>query len=482
MKLTAKTENIRTLAAALGVDEGKAEDLLDISILITCRTGDRLGNVFADELRLLLERTVKTVGTDNSDHICPSMEIIVGNCTACTEAKLLFVSLQGDVAIISDRKGEQNTAASEVQHPVFLLLSACYAAAKAVGSLLSGFFPYRVDDPLVLDFKAMFADDLEILHDPLVFQSTYLAGAGAVGNAFIYALRYFDVDGTMNVVDPKQVTEGNLNRCMFFTKKDLGQPKAEQLSVNASLFFNKLKLVARNQDLRDLSERNDGPWLEKLIVTVDSRRVRRSLQSEIPREVYDASTTGIQEAVLHFNSLPSHGKACLSCIYVEEEAELSHEQHVADVLGVSVDKVHQNLIDRDAANTIIRKYPEIIPDTIIGTAYDTLFKQMCGQGKLQATADKQVLAPFAFVSVLTGTMLAIEVVRRMKNGQVSEPFNYWRLSPYASPVLRGRASRGKVEQCEFCGNSWLSAATEKLWGSQEVLDQQENEFISEVIC
>jgi hypothetical protein len=182
--------------------------------------------------------------------------------------------------------------------------------------------------------------------------------------------------------------------------------------------------------------------------------------------VYDASTTGIQEVVLHFNKQPLEGNACLSCIYVEEEGEVTHEQHVAEILGVGVEKVRTNLIDQDAANAISIKYPEILPDAIIGTAYDSLFKQMCGQGKLQAAADKQVLAPFAFVSVLAGTLLAIEMVRRVKKGLVAEPYNYWRLAPYNAPVLRGRQIRERIINCEHCGNTSHMMAAENLWGSR----------------
>jgi len=252
---------------------------------------------------------------------------------------------------------------------------------------------------------------------------------------------------------------------MLFDKEDLGLPKAEQLCKNAQPFFNNAKLVPRNSDLRDLSERSAGPWLKRLVVTVDSRMVRRGLQSEFPGEAYDTSTTGIQEIVLHFNKLPTEKKACLSCIYEQEEGELVHGQHVAEVLGVDIKKVVENLVDSDAAKSITIKYPDICPETIIGMAYDSLFKSMCGQGRLQAAADKQVLAPFAFVSVLARTMLAIELVRRVQKGNVSESYNYWRLAPYSSPVIRGRRIREKTVDCEFCGNPRMLQAAEELWGA-----------------
>lgn len=461
MKMTAHRENTRTLAAALGINEDEAETLLDVSILITFDAAEEVGVLFAAELELLLQRTVISATCDSEIAPHPDIEVIIGKGAPRTDAKRLFVGILGERVVISET--ERQGSASAIRHPVFLLVGACYAAAKALACYLGERFPYSVDEPLVLDYQAMFSDDIDLLHEPVSLETAYLAGAGAVGNGFIYGLRYFDVEGTIHVVDPKVAKEGNLNRCMYFGKEDLGLQKAERLCKNAQPFFKNVELVARNHDLRELAERSAGPWLKRLVVTVDSRRVRRHLQSEIPGEVYDASTTGIQEVVLHFNKQPAEGKACMSCIYVEEDGEMTHEHHVAEVLGVGVEKVRANFIDRDAANAISIKYPDIIPDTIIGTAYDSLFKQMCGQGKLQAAADKQVLAPFAFVSVLAGTMLAIEMVRRIKRGQVAEPYNYWRLAPYNAPVIRGRHNREKINKCEFCDNPRLVSAAKTFW-------------------
>lgn len=461
MKMTAQKENSKTLAVALGVDEDEAETLLDASILITFDSFDKVGSLFVAELRLLLQRTVNKVSCNKDIDVLPDLEVIIGKTTPLSDGKHLFVDVSGPRVVISET--ERQCTVTAIQHPAFVLISACFAAAKALACYLGERFPFSVDEPLVLDYPAMFSEDIDALQEPVDLGLVYLAGAGAVGNAFIYGLRYFDIHGEIHVVDPKVVTDGNLNRCMLFNEKDLGLPKAEQLCKNAQPFFNNATLIPRNSDLRNLAERCGGPWLKRLVVTVDSRMVRRSLQSEIPGEVYDASTTGIQEVVLHFNKQPAEGKACLSCIYVQEEGEIAHGQHVAEVLGVGIEKVLENLVDHDAAYAISSKYPEVCPETIIGTAYDSLFKRMCGQGKLQAAADKQVLAPFAFVSVLAGTMLAIELVRRVRKGNAPEPYNYWRLSPYNTPVIRGRQIRGKIKDCEFCGQALVLEVANDIW-------------------
>ncbi|MRR05461.1 MAG: hypothetical protein EG828_00725 [Deltaproteobacteria bacterium] len=461
MTITAQQENAKMLAAALGIDEDVAEDLLDASILITANPADEVGAQMARELELLLQRTVAAVVRDTDPAKQPDVEVVIGNSAPHSGAKRLYVEITDDRVEVGESYREP--CLSSIRHPALLLIAACFTAAKTLACYLGERFPFNVDEPLVLDYRAIFTEDLDFLHEPVDLGTVYLAGAGAVGNGFLYGLRHFNVQGSIHVVDPKLVKDGNLNRCMFYDKDDPGLQKAEQLCSKAQPFFKSVTLIPRNHDLRELPERGIGPWLKRMVVTVDSRRARRKLQNEMPGEVYDASTTGIQEIVVHFNQQPAVGKACMSCIYLEEDGELTHEQHVADLLGVGVEKVRENFIDNAAAMEICLRYPQINRGSIEGTAYDSLFKQLCGQGELQVGADKHVLAPFAFVSVLAGAMLAVELVRRVRQGQAAEPYNYWRLAPYNTPNIRGRYNRVKIEGCEFCGDPVKTECCSQLW-------------------
>ena len=249
---------------------------------------------------------------------------------------------------------------------------------------------------------------------------------------------------------------------MFFNQDDIGFQKSERLAQSAQPFFEQLELVAHNTVLSEVSERSEGSWLKRLIVAVDSRRARRRLQAENPGEVFDASTTDYREIVFHHHRQPTVG-ACLSCIYHQEPLEHAHERHVAEVLGVSVEDVQTGFVNDHAASLIRTKYPQLIPGELVGKAYDTLFKQLCGEGQLKTSQDLQVLAPFSFVSVLAGTYQAIELVRRVQKGGQNHEFNYWRLSPWASPQLRLRSMRSPRPGCEFCGDDIQKKVTKLLW-------------------
>jgi hypothetical protein len=165
---------------------------------------------------------------------------------------------------------------------------------------------------------------------------------------------------------------------------------------------------------------------------------------------------------VHFHRAPTDG-ACLSCIYVQEEGELTHEAHVAESLGVTPEEVRALRVTLEAATKICLQYPQLRQEDLVGLAYDSLFKQLCGHGVLRTAADRQVLAPFAFVSVLAGTYLALECVRRLQP-HPERLFNYWRASPWCSPITRLRTWRPKNLRCAFCTQEVLQRVTRELWG------------------
>lgn len=458
--MTKKEENARTLASLLGITEDKAAELLDAPVLITCNH-DCVDSLFlAERLKEILFRTVEIVTFQYSPGMNPAVEVVIGNVTTKTVAPVVYVGISDSTISISCTPIQSDQNANV--HPIFLVLGACHASAMAVNSIIGHCIPYGSRNPIILDYRKMYGDDLKLLYATAHLGEAFLAGAGAVGNALLYSLRYFDIEGKINVVDPDIVSDGNLNRCLLFTKEDVNHSKANALVRNAQQFYRKLKLAPYPVTLREVPHCTERPWLRRLIIGVDSRRARRSLQSEIPGEVFDASTTDIREAVLHFHRQPTE-KACLSCIYFQEEGEISHEQHVAEVLGVSVEEVKKGFVTESAARQMHAIYPHLSIADLIGKAYDSLFKQLCGQGKLKTAADKQVLAPFAFVSVLAGAYLAIEIVRRVQKENVEELFNYWRVSPWHSPNMGLQRIQLKKNCCEFCGDSLQIDIARRLW-------------------
>jgi len=457
--MNAVVENAKTLAAMLGIDEGEAAEKLNATALITFNRSDHTATLLADMVAQLLNRTLRRTGTLMDTAEDPAVEVVIGDSRPRSSGSRVFVAVSAEgMSVTFDRREPR------VLFPVhrsLLLLTSCYAAA-AVLKAVTNDTNWGGYEPVTMTFSEVLNAEQVLLSERVDLGEAYLAGAGAVGNAFLYTLRYFNVSGRLNVVDPKLVSPGNLNRCMFFDISAIGHPKATYLCRAANPFFKLLELVSQDKRLDQVEAKSAGPWLRRLIVAVDSRRARRSLQAEIPGEVYDASTTDIREIVLHFNRQPTDGE-CLCCVYKEERNERAREVHIARMLGVTVEDVQKGLITHDSAAKIHSVYEYLDQSSLVGTAYDTLFKTLCGQGLLQTDEGRQVLAPFAFVSVLAGAYLAIELVLRLQQPRRERLFNYWRASPWSSPVFQLRRYRLAGPGCEFCGSASTRQIVSRLW-------------------
>lgn len=457
----ARTENARTLASLLKVSVEEASQLLDVAVIVTSDPADVAGQILADHAATLIGRTLSTV-VRNAANASAVAELVVGEARA-TRGDAVRLQVTANQILIGGRAVASTIA--ETTSQVVLLVAACYATGMTLRSALAGRLSVSgpaLEDGLLIPISSIIGDDSSWLERQVTFLDAYLAGAGAVGNGFVYALTTLRVRGLLTLLDSDTVSGGNLNRCIWFTDADIDHPKATRLAEHASSRLPALKLVPEILTLQAFGKRQSNDrWLKTLIVAVDSRRTRRALQLEVPHEVFDASTTGISEIVLHHHTQPSE-HACMACIYAETADELAREKHIADTLGITVEDVQMHFVTASIAAKIQKKYPHVAT-SMEGQAFDSLFKTLCSEGTLVGGDHQQVLAPFGFVSVLAGTFLAIEVCRRMAVSEHGADWNYWRLSPWAPPVVELRQLRSKLQDCEFCTNASLQKAVRILW-------------------
>lgn len=458
MSDASSVENARMLAHVLGVEVHSAEALLAKRVLVTAGCSD---SWFAKEIVALLERTVHCVD-QSLGGAEPAVELVVGAAAPQARSERVHVSLGAESVRISSESLEGPLVDASV-HPVVALIAACYAAGAVVRRLVGRDFPYAAHDPLTFAPSDLLGLDPDALRVRVDIGDVHLAGAGAVGNAFVAALGRFEVVGELRVVDPDVVEGGNLNRTVLFKQDDVGKPKAGALVERAQTLLPGLRLGAHAVRLQSLANRS--AWLQQLVCAVDSRRARRALQEELPHTVYDASTSGIAEVVLHFNSVETLGRrACLSCVYHEDQREDLHEEHVAQMLGVHRNDVRGLHLSEAAAEKVLRKHPHLLGRDLVGLACDSLFKELCGAGLLGIDSGQQVLAPLAFVSVLAGALLALEFVRRHADPSRAAAFNEWHVSPWCAPQLALQRSRPSRSGCKVCGQPAVTQVISELWG------------------
>lgn len=458
LNAAARRENIRALMTAAGLSEEAAAERLDATVLITVPVGDPAAEALANEVMSLLSRTLAVVTALHPIAKPVAAEIVIGPAERSTAAPPIFISVTETNVHI----GRQPFGVGECKmvHPLKRLLAACYISSVAIRASVGSEMPNPPSDPLSIDFDDLVpADiDLEASYD---VGEVHLAGAGAIGNGFLWAARHVTLVGSLHIVDDDFVSEGNLQRQVWFDDDDVGEPKATRIAAKAQPLMPGLRLRPVVCRLQDHPDRSEGPWLKRLVVAVDSRPARRHLQNELPGEVFDASTSGSQEIVLHHNRQPN-SDACLGCVYPRDDREVSHEEAVASHLGIDVATVRAERITEIAATLICARHPHLTPNDLVGLAVDSLYKQLCASGQLMTSSGQHVVAPFAFVSVLAGTILLVEILRHSR-GRL-EPSNEWRLNPWAGPVGALRYRRPPRATCDCCSRPTSRRINQRLWG------------------
>ena len=445
---TVGQENARMLASLLGIEEADSAERLDKTVRITA--APRLAGA-GDEVRDLLDRTIHVAGSDEGE---PDLELVIGPMAPATPGPHLYASLT-QRGVIVDAAPLRHS--NEHVHPLLTALAACHIAAAALHRVIGSSSLPRLGLPLSVNFAELGIPEVS-LTTPFDISGAVLVGGGAVGNGFLRALRHLQVRGTLPIVDPKVVGAGNPNRCLYFTGDHVGLPKAPTLALAAQPDFPELKLEPHACTFGELVAKT-GP-VDTVIVTVDSRRARRSLQKEIPRRVIDSSTTDARAVIVHSHSQPTD-QACLACIYRHVPDEHARERSIAEGLGIDIETVREGFITAEAAARIAKAHPSVEVGAIVGKAYDTLFKELCSAQALLTPEGRQVLAPFAFVSALAGVLLVIELLRSNHRAATT---NYWTVDPWGAPIGRLRRLRPRVPDCEFCADEDMRTFAHSLWG------------------
>jgi E1 N-terminal domain/ThiF family len=453
--ITPVQENKCTLARLVGIHEDQAAERLDRTVIIT---HDEVATPFAHELRTQLDRTIRVVDGGDCD-----FEVIIGTASAVSEAQHLYVTLGADRVCLSDSSLEFSGGPAAL-HGVQTMITACFVAGAVLQRVIVG-LPGPISDPFILRFDAIGATRA-VLDRPIALDDAVLAGAGAIGNGFLRAARHLDISGTLTVVDPKRVGRGNPNRCLYFDESDVDLPKASRLCTKAQPDFPSLRLEAADMPFEELRKLRGR--VRRVIVGVDSRPVRRSIQKGLSLQVLDASTTDVTEIILHSHRQPTTG-ACLACIYKHIPDELARTRDIASGLGIDLaDIIPGGLIDERVAAKIFAVHPQLTPSELVGIAFDSLFKQLCGEQALLSPAGAQVLAPFAFVSNLAGALLAVELARFDAGQEIAATSNYLCLSPWAPPHSRVRSWRDREPECEFSNDPASLAALRTVWPEHDL--------------
>lgn len=306
--------------------------------------------------------------------------------------------------------------------------AACFGMANVFRKIFEGKLPYgKVDSDFSFSIIDSSKGEIEIGSDTKIenidIGKLHLVGVGAVGNAFLWSLKNSkSISGQIRVIDDEQIDLSNLQRYVLTEQNSIGQSKvdfAKDVMTGSSF-----KLLKSKMNWQHFISKNASLNIEKVAVCVDSAEDRISIQSSLPKKIFNAWTQ--QESIgisRHFNFDET---ACLSCLYFPTRKKTSRSEEVANSFGIPeherlvrtylatskpIDEVLINLVCQ-ANNIEAEQFGDFI-----GKPVELFYsKAICGgvmmrlTGSGSAATQHSLEVPLAFESALAGILLAAEVV------------------------------------------------------------------------
>jgi molybdopterin/thiamine biosynthesis adenylyltransferase len=461
----ATDENALALMGLLGSD--REETLAKLATRVSISTSDEEpAQAFVAELVAVLGKSLNIVADAPCD-----VEIAIGSAHRTDAPLKVTVTLTRESLAVSGGGGSGGVA-TDVPG-LFRRIAACFAAGNVIARTIDAEQFGHLPEPFKLSFSSFGLEACD-LQRPIDLEDAVLVGAGGVGNGFMWAIEELDVRGRLTIVDPKNVSEGSLNRCLFFTQADVDGETPKAIAIAERTSRPSLTVDPYVGEFSALAK--ERKRVRRVFTTPDSRAVRRSVQDQLPLEVLDASTTDLSEVVVHSHRQPTEG-ACLACIYIHIPIEDQRSHHIAEGLGLSFAEVQQGFITDEVAAKLAVLHPNLKAADLEGKAFDTVYKEQCGGGALKNAAGQQAVAPLAFISNLAGALLALELVRFEKS-TANPRSNYSAISPWHAPSIHTLRHPARKPGCSFCGADKNGPAVLKVVWS-DILEDEPHQPLSD---
>jgi molybdopterin/thiamine biosynthesis adenylyltransferase len=286
-----------------------------------------------------------------------------------------------------------------------------------------------------------------------------LAGAGAVGSAFLLALWATGLPVRQaTAVDGDVVSRTNLNRYILFGTEDLGMAKSVRAATILGREGSAPFLVRAEQGWWADHRRCDAAPIRLLVSAVDKNVVRHQLQDALPRVILGASTHGLRVQADRYE-LADVRSPCLKCHNPKEPLEADATMR-ARLVDLDDDALRAEAEDRGVDIDRLLRYTAELRKGEAGCGIvtgDDLAKLRHGENEPTFAV--------SFVSAFAGTMLAAQVAREASDvgtallpGRSRGNFQLWR------PGARANAVRAVSPQAGcWCENSIVREAYDQMW-------------------
>src|SRR5262245_52263736 len=128
------------LAAALGINEIDATELLKVAVAITFAENDPLGATCAEHVRRLISRTIRGVSLNSTEKSQQyAAEVVIGACAPRFKIPHVFVNIGTEQILIGSNR--LSVTRGRI-HPIGILLGACYAVGAALKAAMKNLLPF----------------------------------------------------------------------------------------------------------------------------------------------------------------------------------------------------------------------------------------------------------------------------------------------------------------------------------------------------
>lgn len=268
-----------------------------------------------------------------------------------------------------------------------------------------------------------------------------LVGAGAIGQAALFALRAAGVGGELRVIEPELLELSNLQRYVLSGDADVGVAKVEL----ASRALSGSRLKVSKQRRRWAAELASDWRADGTLVALDSAQDRIGVQAALPGPIYNAWT---QPRDLGWSRHEQFGEQpCLACLYWPTASRPHRHELIAHALGEAPLRVLAYLTaglpvglplplgaipalpgfampadaelwqTRSLLDDLAERF-SLAPGQLAdwqGASLDVLYREVvCGVAMLNFALEpgvaQEAAVPLAHQSALAGVMLAVQLV------------------------------------------------------------------------
>jgi hypothetical protein len=300
-------------------------------------------------------------------------------------------------------------------------------------------------------------------------QRLTLVGLGAGGGALAFTLASLPtVQGVINLIEPDEITETNLNRTVFADSHDVSRKKA---TVTAELLRGSPNLVATPYpfSFRETTKLLTVADFRHVVATVHSREARREIQYETPMVLWDAGATEHGDFFIWRMILGQ--TECMWCKHPPSDKDPEREKAVQLEAHLGLDvitwlrKIRENepftAEEVEALSVCLTGGTTLLDLPTVGQRYGDWETSQCGKLQLP-DRDEEIPVPFA--PVMAGVLLAGEVIKEFHFPHAVLDSYYWntlfgRFIRHAQPW-----HRNPRVTCSFCHDEVYLSQFRRRWG------------------